>query len=176
VIDPSPETAPMSRLTRALVIALALALVAALVGLALLWRAWDHRRDLDDAGRAAEKAARAAAVAMTSYDHSTVDRDFGWVDTAGTARFREQYAEVSAPVKELVVRMKARAEGTVVESAARVRDTDHVTVLLFVDQTLTSASDEAGRELDQPRVTMQMVRQGGRWLVDEVELRNLSTQ
>jgi Mce-associated membrane protein len=161
---------------RALVAGLALAWVAALVCLALLWRAWDHGRDLDEAGRDAERAARAAAVAMTSYDHSTADRDFGWVDTAGTAKFREQYAEVSAPVKELVVSMKAHAEGMVVDSAARVRDTDHVTVLLFVDQTLTSADKDADRELDQPRVTMTMVRQGGRWLIDEVKLRNLSPQ
>jgi Mce-associated membrane protein len=160
---------------RTLVAGLALALVAALVALGLLWRAWDDRRDLDDAGRAAEKAARAAAVAMTSYDYRTVEDDFSWAITSGTAKFRAQYDEASAPVKELVVEVKAHAEGKVVDSAATVRDTRHVTVLLFVDQALTSESAQTKRELDQPRVVMEMVRQGSRWLVDEVELRNLTS-
>jgi Mce-associated membrane protein len=158
---------------RRLDVVLGVLLVGALVVLLLLWRAWDHRRDLDDAGDAAEKAARTAAVAMTSYDHRTADEDFGWVDTAGTARFRRQYAEVSAPVKELVEQVQAHAEGKVVESAVRVRDTQHATVLLFVDQTITSAGKDT-RELDQPRVVMTMVRQDGRWLVDEVELGSLT--
>ena len=164
------------RSARVLVVALVVLLVAALVALGLVWRALEHRRDLDSAGRAAERAARAAAVAMTSYDYRTADRDFGWVDTAGTARFRTQYAEVSAPVEKLVVQLKAHATGSVLDSAARVRDADHVTVLLFVDQALTSAGgDAASRRLDQPRVVMKMVRQGGRWLVDEVGLRNLTS-
>ena len=163
------------RTTRVLVVALVGLLVAALVALGLVWRALEHRRELDSAGRAAERAARAAAVAMTSYDYRTADRDFAWADTAGTARFRSQYAEVSAPVEKLVVELKARATGTVLDSAARVRDADHVTVLLFVDQALTSEEGADSRRLDQPRVVMKMVRQGGRWLVDMVDLRNLTS-
>ena len=157
---------------RSVAVALAAALIAALVGLGLVWQAWDHQRDLDDAGRDAQRAARAAAVAMTSYDYRTADKDFGWVDTAGTAKFRTQYAEVSAPIRQLVVRTKAHAEGSVVQSAVRVRDDRHATVLLFVDQVLTSEGS-ADREVDQPRVVMTMVRQGSRWLVDEVELGSL---
>lgn len=156
--------------------------VVALLVVTLLWRAdgdlserAEQALAYAEAGEAAEEAARAAVVAMTSYRYQTADEDFAWVEEAGTVRFREQYAEVSKPVKELVVRLKAQAAGSVVASAPVVEDVDHVTVLLFVDQELTSqgASGEPSRGLDQPRVTMSMIRQDGRWLVDAVELKSL---
>ena len=43
-------------------------------------------------------------------------------------------------------------------------------VLLFVDQKLERA-DAKGTSVDSSRVVMTMVRQDGRWLVDEVDLR-----
>jgi Mce-associated membrane protein len=174
VSEPVPSRRPGPRV-RVLVGVLVVLLVASLVALGLVWRALDHRRDLEAAGRAAERAAGAAAVAMTSYDYRTAGRDFRWADTAGTARFRTQYAEVSAPVQELVVQLKAHAAGTVVDSAAQVRDARHVSVLLFVDQTITGTGGDASPRLDQPRVVMHMVEEGGRWLVDQVELRNLTS-
>ena len=123
---------------------LVMSLVALLV-VVLLWRtdrdesaAGDRALARIAAGKAAEKAARTAVVRMTSYDYRTVDKDFGWVEDAGTARFQKQYAEVSAPIKRLVVRLRAHAEGSVVASAPVVADTRHVTVLLFVDQAITN--------------------------------------
>jgi Mce-associated membrane protein len=163
---------------------LVMSLVALLV-VVLLWqrdgddtKAGDRAVALAAAGKAADKAARAAVVVMTSYDYRSVAKDFAWVDDAGTTRFQKQYAEVSKPIKKLVVQLKATAKGTVVASAPVVKDTDHVTVLLFVDQAITNpGSGSAGpqRGLDQPRVLMTMVRQGGRWLVDEVKLSTLSS-
>ena len=160
---------------------LVLSLVALLV-VTLLWRSdsgsadGDRAVSLAAAGKSADQAARKAVVEMTSYDYRTVRTDFAWVDDAGTARFRKQYAEVSAPIKKLVVKLKARAKGTVVASAPVVKDADHVTVLLFVDQEISNPGNGSGaqRGLDQPRVTMQMVRQGGRWLVDKVKISSLS--
>ncbi|MCW2857404.1 MAG: hypothetical protein JWR52_3019 [Marmoricola sp.] len=154
---------------------LAVALVAALVVLVLTLRSLSHEHDLTDAGTQAQAAARKAVVSMTTYDYRTLPHDFAWVDDAGTAKFRKQYAEVSAPIKKLVLQLKAHAVGSVVASAAEVKDVDHVLVLVFVDQTLSNPG-QAQPGLDQPRVTMSMVRQGGRWLVDEVKLNNLTTQ
>lgn len=161
------------------VIALALAAAMLLtVGLGG-WRLHSEHSDLSEAraltaaGVGAEAAARSAVVRMTSYDYASIDKDFAWVDDAGTAKFRKQYVEVSAPIKKLVLQLKAHAEGNVVAAAPEVRDRNHVTVLMFVDQTLTNPSDKTPG-LDQPRVTMTMVRQDGRWLVDEVKLSNLT--
>lgn len=156
--------------------------VVALLVVVALWQT--DRDDADradqalirvEAGDGAEAAARKAVVAMTSYRYQSVEEDFSWVDEAGTDKFQKQYAEVSKPIMELVVKLKARASGSVVASAPIVHDADHVTVLLFVDQELTSrgASGQPSRGLDQPRVTMSMVREEGRWLVDSVEIKSL---
>ena len=170
-------------LVTALASLLAMSLVALLV-VVLLWqadnddaRAGDRAVALAAAGKAADKAARAAVVEMTSYDYRTVAKDFAWVDDAGTAKFQEQYAEISAPIKKLVVQLKATAKGTVVASAPLVKDTHHVTVLVFVDQAISNpgnGSTGQQRGLDQPRVTMQMVKEGGRWLVDQVKISSLA--
>lgn len=162
---------------------LVMSLVALLV-VVLLWqtdsdqgKAGDRAVAFAAAGKAADKAARAAVVQMTSYDYRTLEKDFAWVDDAGTAKFRTQYAEVSQPIKKLVLQLKATAEGTVVASAPIVEDTRHVTVLLFVDQEISNPGGGGTgpqRGLDQPRVRMKMVRQDGRWLVDEVNISSLS--
>jgi len=160
---------------------LLMSLVALLV-VTLLWQTGGSKGEDQAvreaaAGKAADKAARAAVVEMTSYSYKSVDQDFAWVDDAGTTKFRTQYAEVSKPIKKLVVQLKATAKGTVVASAPIVKDADHVTVLLFVDQEISNPGTGGGdpqRGLDQPRVTMKMVRQGGRWLVDTVQISSLS--
>jgi Mce-associated membrane protein len=161
---------------------LLMSLVALLV-VTLLWQTGgsqgeDRAVRLVAAGKAADKAARVAVVEMTTYDYRTVAKDFAWVDDAGTAKFQKQYAEVSKPIKKLVVQLKAKATGSVVASAPNVKDADHVTVLLFVDQEISNPGTGGSapqRGLDQPRVTMQMVRQDGRWLVDEVKISNLAS-
>ncbi|MCW2784319.1 MAG: rane protein [Marmoricola sp.] len=169
-----PEPVSRARNPWTLAVAgLAVALVVALVLLGLTVRSLHHERDLAHAGTQADVAARKAVVEMTTYDYKTIPHDFSWVDDAGTARFRKQYAEVSSPIKKLVAQLKAHAVGTVVDSATSVKDADHVSVLLFVDQTLTNPT-QSQPGLDQPRVTMSMVRVHGRWLVDQVKLNNLT--
>lgn len=151
---------------------LALALVVSLVGWFFTWRSLDHSKDLDRAGDQATAAAREAAVQMTSYNYKTLDKDFAWVEEAGTARFQEYFADASAKAKPLVTGLQATAKGQVVDAAPKVKDAKHVSVLLYVDQTITSASKK-GADVDQPRVTMKMVLQNDKWLVDSVQLNNL---
>lgn len=168
---------------QAVVVGLASLLLLSLVALLVVTLAWrgDHGGTAKgqeaiafaQAGRSAEKAARAAVTSMTTYDYATLEKDFSWVDDAGTAKFRQHFEEVSVPIKKLVLARKADARGSVVASAADVRDADHVTVLLFVDQVLTIPG-QTQHGLDQPRVTMSMVRQNGRWLVDDVQLNSLT--
>ena len=170
------------------VVGLATLLVMSLVALLVVVLLWQTDQDdasrgesavaLAEAGKAADKAARRAVVRMTSYDYRTLEEDFAWVDEAGTEHFQEQYAEVSEPIKKLVAQLRAKAAGTVVASAPRAKDEDHVTVLLFVDQEITNpgnGSTGPQRGLDQPRVIMRMVREDGRWLVDDVDLSGLAS-
>lgn len=165
--------------SRVLVGGLALALVASLVAVVLLWRDRDDAEGRADASSAlveaaleAEQAARDAVTRMTSYSFRTVEEDFDWVAEAGTERFQENFAEAAKAAIAYVKSLKATAVGTVMDSAATAADADHVKVLLFVDQEIRSQG-ETGSRLDQPRVTMQMVQQDGEWLVDEVQVNNL---
>jgi hypothetical protein len=166
---------------RTVALGCALALVVSLVGLVVAVR-HDSSSDSSDASRAlvlsraaegAETAARSAVVALTTYDYTTYGADYLRVERAGTPRFKKYYAQVSAPIRQFVIRLKAHAVGSVVASSATAKDADHVTVLMFVDQVLTNATNSE-RKLDQPRVTVRMVRTNGRWLVDTVDLSNLT--
>ncbi len=87
-------------------------------------------------------------------------------------QFQAYFEGAGADSKRVIVALKATATGTVVDSAATAIDATHVKVLLFVDQEI-AASEQKGTKIDQPRVTMQMVLQDGRWLVDEVAVNNL---
>lgn len=153
---------------------LALLLVGALVTIGLLLGQIRHDRAEHRAGAEAQRAARAAVVAMTTYDHSTVEKDFSWVEDAGTPKFRQYFTEASVPTRKAIEEIKAHAEGTVVASAVTVRDDRHVTVLMFVDQQISNAAKQ-GAALTQPRVLMKMVREGDTWLVDSVQLKNRPT-
>ena len=167
--------------TRLLVGGLVVALLASLVVLVLVWRDRDEAEDraesaaaLVDASVAAEKVARDAVTRMTTYSYRTVEEDFAWVDEVGTEKFQQNFAGASEDAVTFIKTLKAKAVGTVVDSSATAADADHVKVLLFVDQKIRS-EQETRPGLDQPRVTMQMVREDGQWLVDEVQLNSLAS-
>jgi Mce-associated membrane protein len=149
---------------------LGLTLVAALVVLVLQWRSAHEESALRRAGEDAVVAARSAAVALTSYDYRTLAADHRRVAAAGTARFRSYYQSVSASTAKAVRALHVTAKGSVVAAAPDVEDADHVRVLLFVDQRVTSA--RGGTRVEQPRLSMAMVHEDGRWLVDSVALEN----
>ncbi|MFL6061458.1 MAG: hypothetical protein ACJ72E_09520 [Marmoricola sp.] len=177
----SETTEDPARQWRLLAGVLALLLLASLVTLVVLIARGDDGSGSTGSGssvlgaeRAADKAARTAAVELTTYDWRSLDQDFSWVEDGGTPAFQQRYAEVSAPIRTFVLKIKAHLKGSVVDSAARATDADHAVVLLFVDQTITNDTN-SDHTLDQPRMTMTMVRTGGRWLVDDVKINNLTT-
>lgn len=146
----------------AAVVAVALVLVVLLVGRG---GAGDEtsRRD-------ALAAARSAAVELTTYGHATFDSDVAWVDRGGTASFADEYRAANQPLRTVVTRLESDAVGTVVDASATAADSAHVTVDLRVDQTITHGSTGAPT-VRHDRIAMAMVRQDGRWLVDDVRLR-----
>lgn len=171
------------RIQRLVVPVLVAALAVALIAVVMLWR---DRQDLVDraaqaedahrsAAPAAEEAARAAVTRMTTYDFRTVEKDFAWVEEAGTAEFQETFDSAARDAITMIKGLRSSAVGTVIDSAATVQDAKHVKVLLFVDQELM-AEGQAEPVIEESRVTMHMVHQQGRWLVDQVALQNLLGQ
>lgn len=148
------------------IVVLSLALAAAVLALVLRGGGGD--------GSAAEEAAalaaaRRSAVSMTSYDHRTLDRDFGWVRRGATARFAAEYRAANRPLRDVIEDLEATARGSVGEAAATARGAGTVEVVMFVDQRITNGADASTRR-DSSRVVMTMVLRDGRWLVDDVEL------
>jgi Mce-associated membrane protein len=107
---------------------------------------------------------------LTTYSYRTAEEDFAWVQNAATERFQRSFD--SANAIEEVRSLKAIAVGEVVDSAASAADAEHVKVLLFVDQSIRSAG-RPGAVSEQTRVTVQMVHDEGRWLMDELQITNL---
>lgn len=127
-----------------------------------------------DAAASATKAAKKAMESMVTYDYRTVDKDFQWVETAGTKGFQKYFTDASTKSKQLIIKLQATAEGSVIDAAAKPGTTSKVEVLMFVDQLIKSKDDPEGK-LDQTRVAMWMVKQDGHWLVSKVLLRDRPT-
>ncbi len=163
----------MTRTTRTPAVVLALVLVAAGAGVLLLWRHADGLAESEakvSAEREATQVASDVAVAMTTYDHRTLEDDLAWIEEDGTDSFEETFLASTRPVRGLIREERATAEGTVTDAAGTAEDEDHVTVLLFVDQVIERAG-EPRSAVERTRVVMEMVHQDGRWLVDDVQLR-----
>jgi Mce-associated membrane protein len=163
----------VTRGSRLLVVTLGPALLVAVVALVLLWRHADRLGETEALAAAESEATQVAsdiAVAMTTYDHRTLPEDFAWIEEDGTDSFEDTFSESTRPIRGLIRKTRATAEGRVTDAAGTATDRDQVTVLLFVDQVIERPGDQepAG---ESSRVVMEMVRQDGRWLVDDVLLR-----
>ncbi|WP_203335675.1 hypothetical protein [Nocardioides limicola] len=169
-----PKTPETTRARPWLVIVLLALVVALAVALALTWRDYAPLRAAETATAEAEEAAIAAVLAMTTYDHRTVEEDFTWVEDAGTVKFRDYFEGTADNAIDYIKTIQARATGEVIDSAAAYEDADHVRVLLHVDQEILSRDEETPR-VDQPRVTMHMKKVDGVWLVDQVQVNNVLT-
>jgi Mce-associated membrane protein len=169
-----PEGSSSSPNVPGLVLAVLGVLAAVAIGLAAFFvtqglRAEAYKEALDRAPAAAENA----AAAVLSYDYKSLeaDRDAG-------ARFlsdgyRKQYVDTfDKLVQKSASESKATVKADVLASSAMVtgedRDPDRVPVLLFVNQTTTSAATTEQPSVALNRVRFDMVRSEGTWLVDGI--------
>lgn len=152
---------------------LAILLIGAVVVAGVLWRDRADLRDEARAERAATEAAEQIVVAWLTYDYHSFQDDMSWVTKSGTETFQDEYSPeaLEGLRKRMVGPRQLISRGRVVDAAATVEDENHVTVLVFTDQTLT---DKEMRREGKPGlharsgVELTMVREGDRWLVDEM--------
>lgn len=149
----------------------ALAAVAVGLGAYFLTQAGEaeaYQEALDRAPGAAE----AAAVAVLSYDHETLEADRANAAKYLTDEYADKYLKTFDEVAKTAPQVKATVEAEVLASAPIAvgggeRDPDRVSVLVFVDQVTTSAAkQEPTRALN--RAQLDMVRVDGTWLVDGI--------
>ncbi|WP_346764592.1 h domain protein [Rhodococcus sp. HNM0569] len=148
-----------------MVIGLIVVLAAAAAGLG--WQV--HRNDVVEKARTdAMDAAAQQAVAMLAYDFENVDQQLA--DAAGglAGSFREDYTKLvadsiapAAKERSLTVQVTVQAKSVVDASS------DEATVLLYLNQVTTS-SDVPDAKTTGSRVTMDLEKTDGRWLVSRL--------
>lgn len=162
------RTAKPSR-KRAVIAALATALIVALVVAAALlgYQYWVDRQT-EQARTDAVDAAGRQAVAMLSYDFSTVTTELPKAADGLTGDFKEQYAKliddaIVPGAKEKQLTVKVTVQGGSVVTASK----DRVVTLMFLNQVTTS-KDAPQAVTSGSRVRMELHKEDGRWLVSEL--------
>lgn len=146
-------------LTAALLVAL-LSLVA--VAVLLFARPSD-----DDLRASALDAARTYTTSITTYDASTLAADIERVQRVATGDFKQEYEQTIEQLRPQIEQQKTVAVGNVVAAGVETLEDDRASVVVAVDQNITTAGQPARTEAN--RLRMVLVRRNGSWLVERVE-------
>jgi Mce-associated membrane protein len=151
-------------LTAALGVVVVLTLtVAAVLGV----KAW-HGKQAEDARNQAAAAGRKAAETALSYDYRDLDKSFAAARATMTPEFAAKFDETAKVAGVLATKTKATVKADVREVGVRDGDADRVTLIIFVNQTTTSTITKGSPRVDLNRTRFTMVRNGDRWLVQEI--------
>ncbi len=150
-------------------VALLLVVAAAVLGLGT-WSYPEVREQdkVDAATRTAPATAERAAVAILSYDYKSLDADKKAAERYLTPSFEKKYAKSMKLVDQNAPRLHAKVEAEVKGSGVSHADPDRVNVLVYVNQTTVSTANGGQPQLALNRAMFSMVRQGDRWLVDDI--------
>lgn len=125
------------------------------------------------AGKDATAAAAAFVAEVTTYSYKKGEHDFAWVDRLNDPEVRERYEPGVPGLQKFIRDSRTRAEGKVIESAARVLDPTQVEVIAFVDQALLDKDDCRGTPcVEESRVALTMRLVDGEWLVQDIRFLN----
>lgn len=157
------------------VLALVFGLLCLAVAGAVLWSERGGDEVVDDGAQvraSALEAARERTVALTSYDHRTLDEDVAAVLTTATGAFEQEYASTVEQLRETFVtsQVVATAEVKAAGLEGEVADTEQgerAVVVVAVDQVIAAAGAEPRTETNRLRMTL--VRPQDTWLVEAVE-------
>ncbi|QIK64937.1 hypothetical protein G7072_00055 [Nocardioides sp. HDW12B] len=113
-------------------------------------------------------AAETAAVAVLSYDHRSLEQDRDAALEFMTTAYGDSYRSTfDAAVLPSATDAEATVEAEVQETGITAIDGDSAEVLVFVDQSTTTAeSPEPMAALN--RITLTLVREDSEWLIDEI--------
>ncbi|MCU1643017.1 MAG: putative rane protein [Nocardia sp.] len=143
--------------------------VASLAGTVYTGTELHHDSATAAAGRAATAAARESVAALLSYDFNTVDQQFKARYDSLTGDFKNEFQSLgdqkiipAAKDRHIVTKAEVVSVGVVGQSP------DHVTLLVFVNQTTTN-SDSPDPKLDGSRIRVSMTDTTGGWRIAGLE-------
>jgi Mce-associated membrane protein len=128
-----------------------------------------HDDQLSSARSSALSAARTYAVQLATYDYHHLAADFGVVEQHSTAAFKQSFVQSSQALSTVLTQYHATATATVKAAGLTAASTSRAVAVVFVDQNVTN-SRQKGPTTDASRVQIVLVRHGGGWLIDHVNL------
>jgi Mce-associated membrane protein len=178
-VEPGQTRSGRNRGTQAVFVAVALVVVVAALLAAVTQRlsSQTHKRHATATAAylagpnavAAEAAAAREVRATLTYSYKTLKADYAAAEAGLTPQFRVSYlSTTAASVTPLATKTQAVSNAAVTAGGVSVATATNATVLLFVDQTVTN-NLLAHPRLDRSRIRVSMVKQGGKWLVDNLK-------
>ena len=169
--EPKPVPTPAGPRPRPVPRAL-VAVVAALTVVLLALAAWQWwvQRDIaqdDEAGRVARAAVADKVETLLSYRHESFDEDVEAAQGLLTDSFREDYAPTIAEIRKQALREERNQQAEVLAVGLVSADEDRVRTLVFVNTLSAREQGNADPTVMQNRVTVDLVRSGDEWLVDD---------
>jgi Mce-associated membrane protein len=125
---------------------------------------------LDAARTAASAAGARYAVDLSSYDYRKLDKSFAAITANSTDAFGQQYQRFSGGLRDALISQKSVATGTVLAEAVASANPTRVTLLVFVDQTVSNTST-ATPQVNHNRMALTLLNVAGTWKIDQVQLR-----
>jgi hypothetical protein len=118
------------------------------------------------ARRVVVNAAVTAAEATLGYDYRTLDQDVVQTRTLQTPAFRRTYNSFVGRLRATAEKQHARATAHVVDAAIVGATSTRASVLVFVDQSLSTTS---GRHDSGSSAVLTLDNRNGRWLLASLE-------
>ncbi|MGH2812429.1 MAG: hypothetical protein ACRDI1_06925 [Actinomycetota bacterium] len=167
--DQSVETArPRSR--NRLSTVLMVVSVVLLAAVAFLLYLFGRERAEEASVREVQAVTRDFLVALTNYDHTTIDRQSRQILNLSVGSLRDRYeATVNKEYAESLKTLSAESEGEILEMAVDDLGEDQATVLVFMDVTTRSTNPEtkeSAEDVEGRRVRLSLIRTGTGWKVN----------
>jgi Mce-associated membrane protein len=167
--DPGEHGRPAPRLSerllRILTAALAVVLVVG-VAFAVFFEVKVHHSDEEQRQRAeAVNAASQFALRMDTFDGKDMDAYSKKVQQLLTTKYKSEFDKQFQPFKQVYSQAQAVGTGKVVMSGIASYDADSATVMVVHDGSVKSKLGQS--QVRHQRWTVDLVKVGGHWLVDD---------
>ncbi|WP_328990873.1 hypothetical protein OG394_31880 [Kribbella sp. NBC_01245] len=148
--------------------ALSVLLVVALAGLVVAVVALRQQDTRNDRRLTVMQSARQITHDFTTYKYDTWDADAQRVIDGSTGQFKQEFSNAAGSLKTTVVSGKVTSTGEVLEAAVQSVDTDSAQILVVADAVVNNAGQD-GAKRRHYRIKLEMVREGDRWLVADLQ-------
>lgn len=167
-VDDSARGTRRPRALAATVVVSVVLIVLLAAGGGVLWyvRAQHSHQERD---AAITVAARQTVLALLTLDPKNVRDSVDKVLSGATGRWRQEFSKQAEQFTKMIPERKVRSDATVTDSAIQSADDNRATVLVSANAAIRNTDSPKGYP-GVYRVLMDLERQGGRWLVSDLQL------